>query len=177
MYECTDFAFQNIIVDGGHRKKIIKTYKERRENSPSQFVPVQARRKVDFLELEAMPNPRGWEQEDPQGQQTSGQGNKSNKGPQRRWEKAARKVSSTETLGKHRKHSCWQGSLSLPTHPRNRMSPSRISKNLQIHPLSEAWVSIPVNSCLRSLKSSGGETGRRCDLGMPRPLIPDTIRM
>lgn len=102
MYECTDFAFQNIIVGGSHRKKIIKTYKERRENSPSRFVPVQARRKVDFLELEAMSNPRGWEQEDPQRQQTSRQGNKSNKGAQRSWEKAARKVSSTETLGKQK---------------------------------------------------------------------------
>jgi len=159
------------------KRSLRLTKKERRENSPSWFVPVQARRKVDFLELETMPNPRGWKQEGPQRQQTSGQGNKNNKGAQRSWEKAARKVSSTETLGKHSKYSCWQGSLYLPTHPRNRMSPSRISKNLQIHPLSEAWVSIPVNSCLRSLKPSRGETGRRCDLGAPRPLIPETIRV
>lgn len=165
---------------GVTEKRSLKlTKKERRENSPSRFVPVQAGRKVDFLELEAMPNPRGWEQEGPRRQQTSGQGNKSNKGAQRSWEKAARKVSSTETLGKHSKYSRWQGSLSLPTHPRNRMSPFRILKNLQIHPLSEAWVSIPVpvNSCLHSLKPSRGETGRRCDLGVPRPLIPETIRV
>ena len=48
-----------------HKRSLRLTKKERRENSPSWFVPVQAGRKVDFLELEAMPNPRGWEQEGP----------------------------------------------------------------------------------------------------------------
>lgn len=92
------------------KRSLRLTKKERRENSPSRFVPVQARMKVDFLELEAMPNPRGWEQEGPQRQQTSGQGNKSDKWAQRSWEKAARKVSSAETLGKNGKYSCWHGS-------------------------------------------------------------------
>ena len=80
---------------------MIKTYKERRENSASWLVPVQAGRKVDFPELETRPNPRGWEQEGPQRQQTSGQGSKSDKRAQRSWQKAARKVSSTEMLSKN----------------------------------------------------------------------------
>lgn len=81
------------------QKKIIKTYKERRKTALPRFVPVQARRKVDFLELEAMSNPRGWEQEDPQRQQTSGKEIKATRG-HRSWEKPQGKVSSTETLGK-----------------------------------------------------------------------------